>query len=81
MQYRRTALDSGYLPRELLNGRQNRSKLDALLPSLVHAAQGKQARKAAKDQRMEHSHLVTKLVHLYTVGALRYALYNQLGII
>ena len=33
LQYRRTPLDSGYSPSELLNGRQIRCKLDALFPS------------------------------------------------
>ena len=58
-----------------LNGWQIWCKLDALLPSPAHAAQGRQARKASKAQRMEHSHLVTKLIHLYTVGELCYTLY------
>ena len=38
LQYRRTPLDSGYSPSELLNGRQIRSKLDALSPSPAHTA-------------------------------------------
>ena len=75
LQYRRTPLDSDYSPSELLNGRQIRCKLDTLLPSPAHVAQGKQARRAAKEQRMDHNHLVSKVVHLYTVGAPCYALY------
>ena len=55
MQYRRTPLDSDYSPCELLNGRQIRSKLEALFPSPAHVAQGKQARKATKSQRKEHN--------------------------
>ena len=46
MQYRRTPLLSGYSPSELLNGRQIRTKLDAMVPSPVHVAQGIQARVA-----------------------------------
>ena len=44
MQYRRTPLASGYSPSELLNGRQIRTKIDTLLPSPAHKAQGQQAR-------------------------------------
>ena len=75
LQYRRTPLDSDYSPSELLNGRQIRCKLDTLLPSPAHVAQGKQARRAAKEQQMDHNQLVSKLVHVYTVGAPCYALY------
>ena len=42
MQYRRTPLPCGYLPSELLNGRQIQTKVDILLPSPAHAAQKKQ---------------------------------------
>ena len=42
--YRRTPLSTGYSPSELLNGRQIRTKIDTLLPSPVHTAQGKQAK-------------------------------------
>ena len=75
LQYRRTPLDSDYSPSELLNGRQIRSKLDTLLPSPAHVAQGKQARRAAKEQQLDHHHQVSKLVHTYNVGAPCYALY------
>lgn len=75
LHYRRTPLDSGHSPSELLNGRQIRCKLDAILPSPAHAAQGKQARGAVKSQRREHSQPVSKLVHTYTVGEPCYALY------
>ena len=36
-QYRRTPLDTGYSPSELLHGRQILSKLDALFPSPAQA--------------------------------------------
>lgn len=48
MQYRRTPLDSGYSPSELLNGRQIRTKLDAIIPSPAHDAQRKQEQEAAR---------------------------------
>lgn len=75
LQYRRTPLDSGYSPSELLNGRQIRCKLDALIPSPVHAAQGKQAKKSTTSQRGELNHKVSKLVHNFLVGTSCYALY------
>ena len=43
MQYQRTPLLFGYLPSELLNGRQIHTKLDAMVASLAHMAQGIQA--------------------------------------
>ena len=48
MQYRKTPLDSGFSPSELLNGRQIRSKLDTIMPSPAHTEQGKQSREALK---------------------------------
>ena len=50
MQYRRTILLSGYSPGELLNGRQIRTKLDAIVPSPAHTVEGIQARGAMKSQ-------------------------------
>ena len=50
LQYRRTPLESGYSPSELLNGRQIRSKLDACVPSPSHVAQGIQSKEAARSQ-------------------------------
>ena len=75
LQYRRTPLDSGYSPSELLNGRQIRCKLDTLFPSPAHIAQGKQAKQASKPQWMELREPVSRLVHQYKVGAPCYALY------
>jgi len=40
----RTPLSNGYSPRELLNGRQIRTKIDTPLPSPAHTVQDKQAR-------------------------------------
>ena len=75
LQYRRTPLSSGYSPCELLQGRQIRSKLDALFPSPAHVEQGKQAKKATKDQLRETSQLISRVTYLYAVGAPCYALY------
>lgn len=62
-------------PSELLNGRQIRTKLDALMPSPAHVAQGRQAAEATKAQQGESSHPVARLEHSYEVGAPCYALY------
>ena len=43
MQYRRTIRSEGCSPSELLNGRQIRTRIDILLPSPAHTAQGKQS--------------------------------------
>lgn len=75
MQYRRTPLTSGYSPSELLNGRQLRCKLDALVPSPAHVAQGKQAKEAMKTQCSEKTKVVGSTTYAYTVGAPCYALY------
>ena len=53
MQYRRTPLESGYSPSELLNSRQIRCKLDTLIPSPAHIAQARQAKTATKSQASE----------------------------
>ena len=42
MHYRRTPLATGFSPSQLLNGRQIRCKIDTLLPSPAHIAQGNQ---------------------------------------
>ena len=75
MQYRRTPLETGLSPSELLNGRQIRTRLDALVPSPAHAAQGKQARQASKSQQNEKSISVNATTYQYRVGAPCYALY------
>ena len=77
MQFCRTPLSSGYSPSELLNERQIRSKIDTLLPSPAHIAQGKQAREATKSQLQEDNSApsVNKLTYSFQVGAPCYALY------
>ena len=72
MQYRRTPTSNGYSPSEMLNSRQLRTKIDTLLPSPVHIAQGKQSRQASKDQEKE---TVAKLSHSFNIGDPVYALY------
>ena len=43
MQYRRTPTSCGFSPSELLNSRQLRTRIDSLLPSPAHIAQGRQS--------------------------------------
>eukprot|EP00106_Octopus_bimaculoides_P000740 XP_014768182.1 PREDICTED: uncharacterized protein K02A2.6-like [Octopus bimaculoides] len=50
MQYRRTPTSCGFSPSELLNHRQIRTRIDSLLPSPAHIAQGKQSKEADKSQ-------------------------------
>ena len=74
MQYRRTPFNTGFLPSQLLNDRQIRTKIDSLLPSPAHIAQERQATDARKSQQKELStvqHVRTR----YTVGTACYALY------
>ena len=76
IQYRRTPLEgSGLSPSEMLIGRQIRTKLDALVPSPAHAAQGRQAKAAAKEQRHERTRMVNITTCQYAVGAPCFALY------
>ena len=75
MQYRRTPLLSGYSPSELLNGRQIRTKLDAMVPSPAHVAQGIQAEGAIKSQQKEQK-VVSRFPHQYKVGGPCYVLYH-----
>ena len=53
IQYRRTPTSNGFSPSEMLNGRQIRTKIDTLLPSPAHIAQGKQAKEVTKSQQKE----------------------------
>ena len=74
MQYRRTPLNTGISPSQLLNGRQIRTKIDSLLPSPAHIAQERQSTDATKSQQKEQStvqHVRTR----YSVGTPCYALY------
>jgi transposase InsO family protein len=73
-QYRRTPLEQGLSPSELLNGRQIRTELDALIPSPAHAAQGKQAREATASQQDETTRMAA-VTYAYSVGSPCYALY------
>ena len=75
MQYRRTPLESGYSPCELLNKRQIRCKIDSLIPSPAHMAQGRQSHLAMKSQEGEKTKTVSKVTLQYAVGAPCYALY------
>ena len=68
-QYRRTPTDSGFSPSQLLNGRQIRTKLDAILPSPAHSMQGKQTRAISSNDDSRHS------IHNFKVGDPCYALY------
>ena len=72
MQYRHTPLNTGFSPSQLLNGRQLRIKIDALLPSLAHIAQVHQVR--AKSQQKEQTS-VQQVCTAYNIGTPRYALY------
>jgi len=73
--YRRTPLSTGYSPSELLNGRQLRTKIDTLLPSPAHTAQGKQAKEATKSQQSERQLPITQVAVTYKVDDPCYALY------
>ncbi|KAG8231671.1 hypothetical protein J437_LFUL007445 [Ladona fulva] len=78
--YRPKPLDLGYSLSELLNGRQIRSKLDALIPSPASVAQGKQAKMVAslsRSQFSEKTKIVVASMHWYTVGAPCYAHYCE----
>ena len=68
-------LSTGYSPSELLNGRQIRTKIDTLLPSPAHTAQGKQVEEATKSQQSERQLPVTQVAVAYKIGDPCYALY------
>ena len=74
MQYRRTPLNTGFSPSQLLNGRQLRTKIDALLPSPAHITQEHQAREATKSQQKEQT-AVQHVRTAYYVDTPCYALY------
>ena len=73
-KYRRTPLNTGFSPSQLLNGRQLRTKIDALLPSPAHIAQEHQAREATMSQQKEQT-AVQHVRTAYDVGTPCYALY------
>ena len=75
MLYRCTPLSLGYSPSELLNGRQIRAKIDVLLPSPAHIAQGKQAKEATKSQMTKDGDQVEEVATIFKVGTPCYASY------
>jgi hypothetical protein len=70
IQYRRTPTSNGFSPSEMLNGRQIRTKIDTLLPSPAHIAQGKQTKEANKSQSQ-----VAWVAQNYQIGDPVYARY------
>ena len=74
MQYRRTLLNTGFSPSQLLNRHQLRTKIDALLPSPAHLTQEHQAREATKSQQREQT-AVQHVRTAYDVGTPYYVLY------
>ncbi|XP_067940370.1 uncharacterized protein [Watersipora subatra] len=69
MHYRRTPLETGYSPSQLLHGRQIRCKIDTIIPSPAHSAQGKQS----KNTQLLND--TVNKIHSYQVGDPCYALY------
>ena len=67
MIYRCTPLPSGMSPSELLNGRQIRTKIDVLVPSHLHIAQGMQCDNAYKSGKKSPA-TISKVLHEYKVG-------------
>nr|KAG5701179.1 hypothetical protein BaRGS_023288 [Batillaria attramentaria] len=75
MQYRRMPTSCGFSPSELLMSRQIRTRIDTLLPSPAHIAQGKQSKEASKPQVTPDSGGVAKVTRQYKAGDPVYALY------
>jgi len=73
--YWRTPLLTGYSPSIFLNGCQIRTKIDTLLPSPAHTAQGKQEKEATKSQQSGRQLPTTQVALTYEVGDPCYALY------
>ena len=65
MQYRRTPTTSGYSLSELLNNRQLRTKIDTLIPSPAHIAQGKL--KVNNPSETKRSHMFKVGDHCHTL--------------
>ena len=76
MQYRRTPTSCGFSPSELLNSRQLRTRIDSLLPSPAHIAQGRQSKETSKSQMTPDSGGVAKVTRQYKAGDPVYALYH-----
>ena len=69
LQYRRTPTDSGFSPSQLLNNRQIRTKLDALLTSPAQIMQSKQTRVISLNEDSRHP------IQNFKEGDLCYTLY------
>ena len=65
MQYRRMPTSCGFSPSELLNSRQLRTRIDLLLPSPAHIAQGRQSKETSKSQMTPDSGGVVKVTRQY----------------
>ena len=76
MQYRRTPTSCGFSPSELLNSRQLRTRIDSLLPSPAHIAQGRQSKETSKSQMTPDSGGIAKVTRQYKTGDPVYALYH-----
>ena len=76
MQYRRMPTSNGYSPSELLMSRQIRTRIDTLLPSPAHIAQGKQSREASKSMETSAPEDVAKVTRQYRAGEPVYALHH-----
>ena len=72
IQYRRTPTGSGYSPSQLLNNRQIRTKLDTLVPSPPHIAQGKQSKETVSLNSSRDRACKTSS---YKIGESCYAMY------
>lgn len=75
MQYRRTPTSCGFSPSELLMSRQIRTRIDSLLPSPAHIAQGKQAKQSDDQRNAANPGGVAKVTKQYKVGDSVYAVY------
>jgi hypothetical protein len=75
MQYRRTPTSSGFSPSELLMSRQIRTRIDTLLPSPAHIAQGKQSKDTSKAETVPDIGSVARVTKQYKTGDTVYALY------
>ena len=75
MQYRRMPTASGFSPSELLMSRQIRTRIDTLLPSPAHIAQGKQSKETSKAEMVPDSGGVSKVTRQYKAGDTVFALY------
>ena len=75
MQYGRTPILSGICPREVLNQMQILTRLDVMVLSPAHVAQGIEDKGVMKSQKKEQK-VVSRIPHQYKVGIPYYALYH-----